>query len=84
MPRPTMPGWRVHRAHAPRLADTLLVLGGGALVVAATVAPGAEHIQLMADLTTLGVAGTPHGIAPLLDPTWDEPTLQAALAEHGL
>jgi hypothetical protein len=47
-------------------------------------APGAEHIQLMADLTTLGVAGTPHGIAPLLDPTWDEPTLQAALAEHGL
>jgi hypothetical protein len=30
-------------------------------------APRAEHIQLVGDLTTRGVAGTPHGIAPLLD-----------------
>lgn len=47
-------------------------------------APRAEHIPLVADLTRLGVTGMPYGIAPLLDPTWNEPELQAALAEHGL
>lgn len=47
-------------------------------------APTAEHAQLVTDLTVQGVARTPHGIAPLLDPTWTESTLQAALTSHGL
>lgn len=47
-------------------------------------APAAEHTQLVADLTVRGVAGTPQGIAPLLDPTWTESALQAALTRHGL
>jgi hypothetical protein len=47
-------------------------------------APTAEQAQVVADLTARGVARTPHGIAPLLDPTWAEPALQATLAQHGL
>jgi len=47
-------------------------------------APTSEHAQLLADLTRQGVGGTPHGIAPLLDPTWDEAALQEALAKHRL
>lgn len=47
-------------------------------------APAAEHKQLMAELTVQGVAETPHGIAPLLDPRWAESALQAALNRHSL
>ena len=47
-------------------------------------APEAEHAPLVADLTALGVATTPQGIPPLLDPTWDESRLQTALSRHGL
>jgi len=47
-------------------------------------APTKDHTQLVTDLTAKGVAGTPHGIAPLLDPTWNESTLQAALTSHSL
>lgn len=42
-------------------------------------APSAQHDCLSTDL-----AGTPYGTTALLDPTWDESTLQAALAAHGL
>jgi hypothetical protein len=65
--------WRV-----PRRLD--LYVGHPAFLFALT----AEHAQLVADLTVQGVAGTPHGIAPLLDPTWTESELQAALTQHGL
>lgn len=47
-------------------------------------APEAEHAQLVADLTARGVDATAQGIPPLLDPTWNEAVLQAALSQHGL
>jgi len=47
-------------------------------------APEAEHAQLVADLTALGVGATAQGIPPLLDPTWEEARLQAALSQHRL
>lgn len=47
-------------------------------------APEAAHAELVTDLAVQGANGKPHGIAPLLDPTWTEPTLQAALLSHGL
>jgi hypothetical protein len=65
--------WRV-----PRRLD--LGAGNPAFLFAPTV----EHAKLVADLTVQGVAGTPHGIAPLLDPIWAESALQAALTRHGL
>ncbi len=64
--------WRV-----PRRLD---LVGNPAFLFA----PTAEHAKLVADLTVQGVARTPDGIAPLLDPTWTESKLQAALTSHGL
>jgi len=47
-------------------------------------APEAEHARLVADLTALDVGATAQGIPPLLDPTWNDAKLHAALTEHGL